>query len=57
MKNCLNCKLKEVSDCDFGEAVNGLLEYRRSEDGLGTVVELLIENIEQYIDCDCYQSK
>jgi hypothetical protein len=56
MNNCLTCKINE--ECDFGIAVNTFLECRDSDDhGLATVVELMIENIKQYINCDYYESK
>lgn len=55
INNCLTCKLS--NDCDFGEGVEKLKEYRGDDNGLGTVVELLIDNINQYIDCESYESK
>jgi len=55
MNNCLTCKFS--NDCDFGEGVEKLKEYRGDDNGLGTVVELLIDNINQYIDCESYESK
>ena len=55
MKNCFSCKNK--NDCDFGEAVTRFEGYTGSNNGLGTVVELLVENIHQYVDCEYYEDK
>jgi hypothetical protein len=52
MKNCLSCKINRI--CDFGIAVNTFKEYSEGEDGIGTVVHLTFENIEQYINCSYY---
>lgn len=54
MRNCLSCKLSK--ECEFGIAINTFKEYRQSEDGIGTVVHLAFENIEQYINCTYYES-
>lgn len=53
MKNCLSCKISD--ECEFGKAVNTFDEYKDTEDGIGVVVKLMFENIEQYIDCSCYE--
>jgi hypothetical protein len=55
MKNCLSCKIND--ECEFGKAVNTFMEYSEGEDGVGTVVRLTLESIEQYINCSYYEGE
>jgi len=53
MKNCLSCKISD--ECEFGKAVNTFQEYTEGEDGVGTVVHITLESIQQYVNCSYYE--
>lgn len=55
MRNCFSCKIK--NECNFSQGTMKLIEdYKNSDDGLGIVMEILIDSIRQYVHCSYYEN-
>jgi len=49
LRNCLDCSVQ--NECPFGKAVGIFKTYEGSDEGIGIVVKLTLENIKQYVKC------
>ena len=59
MKDCMTCKLRTSNECEFGEAVNTIRGFEDDDNnkGFNAVLNILEESIEQYIDCEYYETR
>ena len=59
MKDCMTCKLRITNECEFGEAINTVRKFSDGDNnkGFNTVINILEESIEQYIDCGYYETR
>lgn len=59
MNGCMTCKLRITNECEFGEAVNTIRGFSDDDNnkGFNAVLNILEESIEQYIDCEYYESR